>query len=43
MLATKERDDAISFAQFLGPNYNSLISIQRHGYTVVKMTNEVRD
>ena len=43
MLATKECDDAISLAQFLGSYYDRLISIQRHGYTVVKMTNEVRD
>ena len=43
MLATKECDNAISLAQFLGSYYDRLISIQRHGYTVVKMTIEVRD
>ena len=43
MFFGEERDDSISLTQFLGAQYQRLISIHRHGHTVTKEVSEVRD
>lgn len=43
MFSANQGNNAISFTQFLGADYNRLIPVQRHGTTLVKVTSEERD